>query len=78
MPAAEQPDAEQEAVSKPFSSRVLDANDDIHSDSQILWQNRRRCLVADTDNGRQIQQRIRTLEELLNAYRSGLLTPRGE
>ena len=26
MPAAEQPDAEQEAVSKPFSSRVLDAN----------------------------------------------------
>jgi len=65
---------------QPFSSltRVLDANDDIHSDSQILWQNRRRCLVADTDNGRQIQQRIRTLEELLNAYRSGLLTPRGE
>ena len=64
---------------QPFSSltRVL-ANDDIHSDSQILWQNRRRCLVADTDNGRQIQQRIRTLEELLNAYRSGLLTPRGE
>ena len=49
---------------QPFSSltRVLDANDDIHSDSQILWHNRRRCLVADTDNGRQIQQRIRTLE----------------
>ena len=65
---------------QPFSSltRVLDANDDIHSDSQILWHNRRRCLVADTDNGRQIQQRIRTLEELLHAYRSGQLTPRGE
>ena len=65
---------------QPFSSltRVLDANDDIHSDSQILWHNLRRCLVADTDNGRQIQQRIRTLEELLDAYRSGLLTPRGE
>ena len=65
---------------QPFSSltRVLDDNDDIHSDSQILWHNRRRCLVADTDNGRQIQQRIRTLEELLNAYRSGLPDPRGE
>ena len=65
---------------QPLSSltRVLDANDDIHSDSQILWHNRRRCLVADTDNGRQIQQRIRTLEELLHAYRSGQLTPRGE
>lgn len=63
---------------QPFSSltRVLDANDDIHSQSQILWHNRKRCLVADTDNGRQIQQRIRTLEELLDAYRSGLLTPR--
>ena len=63
---------------QPFSSltRVLDANDDIRSDSQILWHNRKRCLVADTDDGRQIQQRIQTLEELLEAYRSGLLTPK--
>lgn len=65
---------------QPFSSltRVLDANDDIHSDSQILWQNRKRCLVADTDDGRQIQQRIETLEELLAAYRSGLIAARGK
>lgn len=63
---------------QPFSSltQVLSANDDIHSDSQVLWQNKKRCLVADTDNGRQIKQRIETLVELLNAYRSGMLTPK--
>ncbi len=63
---------------QPFSSmeRVLDSNDDIHSHSQVLWQNHRRCLVEDTDNGQRIKQRMRTLGELLHAYRSGMLSPK--
>lgn len=64
---------------QPFSTldNVLKANDDIRSESQVLWQNAKRRMVANTDNGRQIMQQIETLGELLSAYRNGTISQKG-
>ncbi|MBS6941841.1 MAG: fructose-bisphosphatase class III, partial [Slackia piriformis] len=44
---------------------------DIHSSrSVIAWMKNRR-LVADTDKGAQLKERIADLEQLLEAYRRG-------
>lgn len=45
---------------------------DILSDSIEVETFRRRKLVADTDNGREIKEQIYYLEELLEAYRQGI------
>ncbi len=50
---------------------------DIHSDSIIIETARKRRSVGDTHNGASIRERITELEELLEAYRTGLLTERG-
>ncbi|MDD3212048.1 MAG: fructose-1,6-bisphosphatase [Eubacteriales bacterium] len=60
---------------QPFTSiaAALDGNDDIHSDSNEFFRFRKRVMVADTDNGRNIQSRIEVLEQLLKAYRDGTI-----
>lgn len=50
---------------------------DIHSDSVILESEGRRQLVADTDDGKEIKMRIFELEQLLGAYRTGLISEKG-
>ena len=62
----------------PFSSRkqAVTTNDDILSDSQFVCKFHRRMMVGDTDEGRIIVERIRILQELMSAYRSGQLTPK--
>lgn len=46
---------------------------DIHSTQTIVWRPEKRLLVADTDAGRGLCERVEDLKMLLEAYRSGEL-----
>ena len=46
---------------------------DIHSETEILEQDRNRIRVCDTDKGIQMKQRIDDLKDLLKTFRSGLI-----
>ena len=63
---------------QPFESlkKALEENLDIHSDTEIVEEEENRIMVADTDQGVIIRERIRDLKELLKAYRSGLIRER--
>ncbi len=63
---------------KPFESteKAIINETDIHSDSVILESVERRELVADTDDGKEMQMRIFELEQLLGAYRTGVIAER--
>ena len=63
---------------KPFESlkKALEENVDIHSDTEIVEMEEERIMVADTDEGVIIRERIKDLKELLSAYRSGLVRER--
>jgi len=52
---------------------AIEEAQDIHSDTQILEQNRKRIRVRDTDKGLEIGEKISDLKKLLNAYRSGTI-----
>ena len=61
------------AAHEPFTS-VEDAivmESDIHSDQRIVTRVTQRKRVGDTDDGREMQERITDLEQLIAAYRSG-------
>ncbi|MEX0771546.1 MAG: fructose-1,6-bisphosphatase [Balneolales bacterium] len=60
---------------QPFEStqKAIEEELDIHSETQILEQNDKRIRVRDTDIGREMKQRIDDLEQLLVAYRTGLI-----
>ncbi len=49
---------------------------DIYSEQVLVEKARDRMIVADTDNGKQMKERIADLEALLEAYRSGLIRER--
>ena len=55
------------------TQKAIEEEVDIHSRTQILQQTTSRKYVRDTDEGRQIQQRINELKALLDAYRTGLI-----
>ncbi len=46
---------------------------DVHSSTVITELSRKRETVADTENGKRIREKIADLEDLLQAYRSGLI-----
>lgn len=58
-----------------FSSReeAIAKESDIHSDTLIVERVNKRRFVKDTDIGKEIKSRIEGLEELLEAYRNGLI-----
>ena len=60
---------------QPFEStqKAIEKEADIHSQTTILKKNNQRIRVRDTDGGRKIQGRIEDLQQLLEAYRSGLI-----
>ena len=62
---------------RPFESveKALKENKDIDSDTEVFETEGTRVRVKDSDNGKQIAERIADLEMLLVAYRSGLVTP---
>lgn len=59
----------------PFESiqGVIGEDMNMRTQTEILERNRVRIRVKDTDEGREIQQKIDKLQELLNAYRTGLI-----
>jgi fructose-1,6-bisphosphatase-3 len=63
---------------QPFTSlkKALEENVDIHSDTEIVEEEEERIMVADTDDGVIIRERIKDLKALLKAYRSGLIRER--
>lgn len=67
------------AAHQPFEStqKAIEEGMDIHSKTEILERNYQRIRVRDTDMGRDIQQRIDELKQLLVAYRTGLIKEDG-
>lgn len=47
---------------------------DIYSENRIVTTARKRLTVGDTDRGKQMKERIEDLKELLEAYRSGMIS----
>ena len=60
---------------EPFESteKAIREEKDIVSRQVAVRYNMKRQLVGDTDQGRQIRQRIRELKELIEAYRTAQL-----
>ena len=60
---------------EPFTSteEAIQKETDIHTDRISVMAASRRLQVRDTDRGREIQERIDELMQLLQAYRSGTL-----
>ena len=63
------------AAHEPFESTeaAIEKEIDIHSDNVIVKRAVCRKTVEDTDNGIQLKERIKDLEKLLEAYRSGIV-----
>ena len=63
------------AAHEPFESmeKAVQDESDIHSHTVLVQQVMRRETVADTDVGKEIQANIKDLEELLTAYREGII-----
>lgn len=51
---------------------------DIHSSRRVVERVEKRVLVADTDTGARLRKRAEELEDLIGAYREGLLPERSE
>ncbi len=60
---------------RPFESveKALDENADIQSDTNVFEEESRRVMVGGTDTGAELARKITDLQQLLQAYRSGLL-----
>ncbi|MBO7470782.1 MAG: fructose-bisphosphatase class III, partial [Bacteroidaceae bacterium] len=60
---------------EPFTSTqdAVAKGTDIKSSTQIVEMMGRRIRVRDTDKGRQLQEQIKELRQLLHAYRHGLI-----
>ena len=60
---------------QPFESlqKALEENVDIHSDTEVVEVEDSRVMVADTDEGAVIREKIKDLKALLDAYRSGTM-----
>ena len=58
---------------EPFESTeaAIVKENDIHSELTVVQRVHNRILVGDTDNGRDLKEQIRDLEQLLSAYRNG-------
>ena len=61
---------------EPFESTeaAIKKEMDIHSETTIVTTVKDRCLVGDTDTGRDLREQIADLEQLLEAYRNGEIT----
>ena len=60
---------------QPFESfkKAVEENIDIHSDTEVVEVEDSRVMVADTDDGKLIREKIRDLTALLEAYRGGTI-----
>ena len=60
------------AICFPFMSinMAINSNRDIESESQVVYVEKQRVFVKDTDNGKQIAEEINDLMNLLKVYNS--------
>ncbi|MCI8468286.1 MAG: fructose-1,6-bisphosphatase [Eggerthellaceae bacterium] len=67
------------AAHEPLESAEAAVRDerDIHSSRRVVERVEHRTLVADTDTGAQLKQQVADLEQLIAAYRQGLIPERG-
>jgi fructose-1,6-bisphosphatase-3 len=63
------------AEHKPFEStlKAIQEEIDLESKTRIIYSYPQRLFVKDTDQGAEIQQRIAALQDLVEAYRTGLI-----
>ncbi len=63
------------AAHEPFvtTEQAIETEADIISHIEPVYQTTQRQLISDTDQGKQIQNRINDLKKLLGAYRSGAI-----
>ena len=63
------------AAHRPFESTeaAIENESDIHSDSTVVKWVARRKRVGDTDTGKELREKIKDLERLLEAYYSGAI-----
>jgi fructose-1,6-bisphosphatase-3 len=63
---------------EPFTSitKAVEDGQDIKSTVQLVEMTNRRIMVKDTDIGNELQEQIRDLEELLQAYHTGMIIER--
>ncbi|MBI1881867.1 MAG: fructose-1,6-bisphosphatase [Chloroflexi bacterium] len=63
------------AAHDPFEStqKAIEEEQDIHSRTEVVETTPTRIRVKDTDLGREMQQQIKELQQLLHAYRVGLI-----
>ena len=66
------------AANEPLESTeaAVERELDIHSSRRVVERVEKRTMVADTDTGSRLKQRVRDLERLLEAYRTGLIAER--
>lgn len=66
------------AAHQPFESTeaAIAAESDIHSDRRIVERVTTRKRVGDTDNGKELAERVSELEKLIKAYRAGQIPER--
>jgi predicted molibdopterin-dependent oxidoreductase YjgC len=57
-------------------SEAMRNNEDMHSEVRVVEKFPRRQLIRDIDDGKAIARRVADLQELLEAYRSGAITPK--
>ena len=57
-------------------SEAMRNNEDMHSEVRVVEKFPRRQLIRDIDDGKTIARRVADLQELLEAYRSGAITPK--
>ena len=57
-------------------SESMRKNEDMHSEVMVIEKFPRRQLIQDIDDGKAIARRVADLQELLEAYRSGIISPK--
>ena len=57
-------------------SKSMRKNEDIHSELMVVEKYPTRQLIRDIDDGKVIARRVADLQELLAAYRSGVISPK--
>ena len=61
------------AYTKQILQEAIEQGIDIISETKVVEHLNKRILVRDTDNGKNLQEQIEDLKELLVAYRKGVI-----
>ena len=57
-------------------NEAMRKNEEMHSEVMVIEKFPHRQLIRDIDDGKAISRRVADLQELLQAYRSGIISPK--